>query len=226
MESRSSDERLAAAAVSLVSDGAVVGLGTGRAATAFLHSLAERVRRGLRVRGVPTSLATESLARRLGVSLVHLDDVEAIDITVDGADEVDPGGNLIKGLGGAMVREKIVAAESRRLVILVGREKLVDVLGRRGVLPVEVVPFGLAWCRRRLEKLGFPCTPRLAGEVLLTTDNGNHVLDCRVPALDDPAGVEASLLAIPGVVGTGLFLGMKPTVLVDQGDRVEVACDV
>jgi ribose 5-phosphate isomerase A len=209
-------------ALTLVPDGGVLGLGTGRAATAFIHVLGERVRAGLRVRGVPTSQASADLARQLGIPLVNFDEIDALDVDVDGADEVDPAGDLIKGYGGALVREKIVAAASRRLVILVGKDKLVPVLGSRGVLPVEVVPFGLAPCRRRLEALGWKPEPRLRDGNPVVTDNGNHILDCRVPPLPRPAETEQTVRAIPGVVGTGLFLGMAPTVLIQDGDAVTV----
>ena len=157
-----------------------------------------------------------------GIPLVSLDDVESIDVTVDGADEVDPNLDLIKGLGGALVREKIVASASRRLVIVVGAEKLVSALGEHGVLPVEVVPFGLAWCGRRLAHLGYPATPRQTDGKLFVTDNGNYILDCKTPVLRNPLEVEQLLRAIPGVVGTGLFLGMAHTVLVDDNGRIEV----
>jgi ribose 5-phosphate isomerase A len=209
-------------AAALILDGAVVGLGTGHAATAFLHVLGERVRAGLRVRGVPTSQASADLARQLGIPLTTLEDVEAIDVDVDGADEVDPHCNLIKGYGGALVREKIVAAGSRRLVIVVGPEKLVPVLGARGILPVEVVPFGEPLCRRRLTSLGCEPQRRIHDGKVFVTDNGNIILDCRIKPLADPPALEQALRAIPGVVGTGLFLGMADTVLIQQGERVEV----
>src|SRR3990170_5678894 len=152
---------IATRAIEFVKERDVVGLGTGRAATAFVHALGAAVKEGLRVRGVPTSQVTADLATQLGIPLERLDDVGQIDVTFDGADEVDPQLNLIKGYGGAMVREKIVAASSRRFVTLVGAEKLVPVLGSRGILPVEVVPFGLPLCRRRLTKLGCRPTVRL-----------------------------------------------------------------
>jgi ribose 5-phosphate isomerase A len=213
---------VAARALDLIPDGGVIGLGTGRAATAFIHALGERVRAGLRVRGLPTSQASADLAGRLGIPLTTFDEVDAIDVDVDGADEVDPHCDLIKGYGGALVREKIVAAASRRLVILAGEEKLVPALGSRGILPVEVVPFGLALCRRRLAALGWTPEPRTHDGKLFVTDNGNHILDCRIPPLARPAEVEQAVRAIPGVVGTGLFLGMADTVLVQKGDAVEV----
>jgi ribose 5-phosphate isomerase A len=213
---------LAEAALEMIRGSSVIGLGSGRAATAFVEALGERVREGLPVLGVPTSHATADLASHLGIPLAGLDDIESIDITVDGADEVDPELNLIKGLGGALVRERIVASCSRRLVILVGSEKLVPTLGDHGVLPVEVVPFAAGPCRRRLIQLGYPPVPRqVLGQPFLT-DNGNYVFDCQIQPLADPIGLEQTLRSIPGIVGTGLFLGMAPTVLVENGGPIEV----
>lgn len=212
-------ERLAAYAVSLVPDGAGVGLGSGRAAAAFVRALGDRVRQGLRVRGVPTSEATAALARVAGIPLVELDRTP-LDLTVDGADEVDPELNLIKGYGGALVRERIVAAASRRQVILVTADKLVPRLGTRGRLPVEIVPFARRLCERRLEALG--CRPELRGgeRAPFLTDNGNLILDCGIAPLDDPAGLEREIRRIPGVVDTGLFLGTADTVVVAEDGRV------
>ena len=215
-----SRDELVETALALIPEGAVVGLGSGRASTRFVRGLGAHVARGFRVRGVPTSAGTANLARQLNIPLTTLDDVAAIDIAVDGADEVDPGLNLIKGLGERLVREKIVAAAARQFVILVGAEKIVATLGDHGVLPVEVVPFAFAACRRRLEALGYSSASRLAGGQLFTTDNGNHILDCQVPPIDDPAALEQTLRSIPGVVGTGLFLAMADMVLID-GDPVE-----
>jgi len=213
--------RLAARALELVRDGDIVGLGSGRAATAFLRALAERVGEGLRVRGVPTSEATAALARRLGVPLAGLDEAP-LALTVDGADEVDPRLDLIKGYGGAMVRERIVAAASRRQVILVTVEKLVPVLGTRGRLPIEIVPFALPLCRRRLEALGCPPAVRQAAGRPVRSDNGNLLLDCAIRPLGDPAALERELRAIPGVVDTGLFLGTAGIVFVADGRAVRI----
>src|SRR5262249_846330 len=153
------------------------------AATAFILALGERVRLGLRIHGVPTSQTSAELARQLGIPLTTLDEVEAIDVDFDGADEVDSHCNLIKGYGGGLVREKIVAAASQRVVILVGREKLVPALGTRGTLPVEVVPFGVALCQRRLAAMGCPPQPRVREGRLFISDNGNVILDCKVQAM-------------------------------------------
>lgn len=214
--------KIAQHALNLIQAGQVVGLGTGRAATAFVHALGERVKAGLKIRGVPTSEETAALAQQLGIPLVALSEIAAIDITVDGADEVDPDLNLIKGYGGALVREKIVAASSKREVILVGTEKIVPVLGTRGRLPVEVVPFGLPLCSRRLAELGCRPTLRLVDGKPFVSDNGNHILDCGLAPIADAAKLEREILHIPGVVETGLFLGMTSTVLIENGDSVEV----
>jgi ribose 5-phosphate isomerase A len=209
---------LARRALEIVQDGYVVGLGTGRAATAFVEALGQRVRQGLRVTGVPTSAATATAARERGIPLVGLDEVELIDVTVDGADEVDPGLDLIKGYGGAMVAEKIVAAASRTEIILVGSEKLVPVLGRRGILPVEVIQFAVGFCKRRLATLGCRPQVRLTNGRPFISDSGNHILDCGIEPIAQPQSLETSIRAIPGVVGTGLFLGIADIVLVGEGD--------
>jgi ribose 5-phosphate isomerase A len=211
---------LAAHAVEYVRPGHVIGLGTGQAAMAFVHALGRQVQQGLRVTAVPTSQATATLAGEFGIVLASLDDVESIDVTVDGADEVDPGLDLIKGYGGALLREKIVAAASRRLVILVGHEKLVPVLGTRGRLPVEVIPFAAGFCRRRLADAGHAPVLRESGGRPVLTDNGNVILDCAVGPILDPPRLEETLRAVPGVVGTGLFLGVAQTVLVWDQARV------
>jgi ribose 5-phosphate isomerase A len=213
---------IALCAFDYVHDGDVVGMGTGHEAASFIRVLGERVKNGLRIQGVPTSGATAELASALGIPLATLSEVEAIDVTIDGADEVDPKLNLIKGRGGALTREKIVAAASRRLVILVGREKLVSVLGLRGFLPVEVVPFGLPFCTRQLRSLGLEPEPRQADGRLFVTDNGNHLIDCKVSEIARPEELHSNIDAIPGVVETGLFLGMADTVLIQDGDAVEV----
>jgi len=205
-------------ALELVSNDSRVGLGSGRAARAFVRALGERVRReGLRIEGVPTSEETASLARQEGIALRTLAEAPVLDLTVDGADEVAPNLDLIKGYGHAFVREKIVAASSRQLVIVVGDEKLVSQLGSRGRLPVEVTPFALAFCERRLPDLGCRPVPYRKGGELFVTDNGNHILDCMIEPIRDPARLEMDIRAIPGVVGTGLFLKMADIVLV--GDR-------
>lgn len=210
-------------AAGLVESGQVVGLGTGRAAGEFLRALARRiVAEGLAIRGVPTSLASARLADELGIPLADPDEVEAIDIAVDGADEVGPGLDLIKGWGGALVREKIVAASARRFVVVATASKRVERLGARGKLPVEVLPFGWRFCERRIRELGLVPSRRVAsGGSAFISDNGNFILDCAVGALDDAGGLDRQLRAIPGVVGTGFFLGMAHLALIQDGESVE-----
>lgn len=210
-------------ALELVSGHASIGLGSGRAAQAFIRALGEHVRCGaVRVSGVPTSEETAHLARKVGIPLVTLAEAKALDVTVDGADEVDPDLNLIKGYGRAMVREKIVAASSRSLLILVGEEKLVPKLGARGKLPVEVLPFALPMCQQRIRGLGCGPTVWAHNGSPLITDNGNNILDCAVEPIADAARLESALRAIPGVVGTGLFLGMADIVLVGSGENFQL----
>src|SRR4051812_36929444 len=207
-------------ALDYVADGMTVGLGSGRAAERFIRALAGG---GRHVRCVATSTTSGELAKSLGLPVVTLDDVSHLDLTVDGADEVDPQLNLIKGYGRALVREKIVAAASKHRVYLVGPEKLVPVLGTRGRLPVEVLRFGLAVVRGKLEEMGVPSTPVTAddGEWWFS-DNGNVILTCQVGPIADPVALERQITSIPGVVGTGLFLGMADAVLIQNGDQLEV----
>ncbi len=205
-------------AVELVADDSRIGLGSGHTAHAFVKALGQRIRaEGLRVHGVPTSEETAALSRKEGIPLVTLAEAGTLDLTIDGADEVDPQLDLIKGYGRDLVREKIVAASSRRLIIVVGDEKLVPQLGTRGKLPVEVVPFALPLCERRLRDLGCEPVPYFRGGSLFITDNGNHILDCQIDPIPDASRLEMDIRAIPGVVGTGLFLAVADTILV--GDR-------
>jgi ribose 5-phosphate isomerase A len=211
--------RLAARAVLHVRDGALVGLGSGRAASAFVRALGARVGQGLRVRGVPTSEAAARLAREVGIPVAGLDE-GPLDLTVDGADEVDPHLDLIKGYGGALVRERIVATSSRHVIIVVGAEKLVPVLGRRGRLPVEVIPFACPVALRELASLGCRPTLRLHEAKPFVTDNGNWIVDCGVRSIEAPADFARDLRGIAGVVDTGLFLGIADLVLVAEGGEI------
>lgn len=203
-------------ALEYVHSGMVIGLGTGSTAKYVTTGIAERVRDGrLRdVVGVPTSEAIGELARQLGLPIATLDQRPQLDLAIDGADEIDPALNLIKGLGGAMLREKIVAASAARFVIIADSTKLVDQLGTRAPLPVEVIAFGQALAVRRLADLG--CTPALrqAGSVPFRTDEGNLVFDCHFDGIRDAAALNAAIHAIPGVVEHGLFIGMAALALV------------
>jgi ribose 5-phosphate isomerase A len=215
---------LAEKALEWVPDDSRIGLGTGHAAAAFIHALAARVKNGLRVRAVPTSEAAADLAQRLGISLDTLDREEPLDLTVDGADEVEEKTlYLLKGWGGALVRERIVAAASKRQVILVTEEKMVPCLGTRGKLPVEVLPFAAPFVKRRIRRLPFvtlePVLREHDGQPFVS-DNGNWILDCALPPVDDPFALDRALRAIPGVIDTGLFLGTASVVLLAHGDAV------
>jgi ribose 5-phosphate isomerase A len=213
-------EQAAARALALTSGAALIGLGSGRAASAFVRALAAEVRAGRPVRGVATSGETARLARALGIPVADLDDA-TLDVTVDGADEVDPRLDLIKGYGGALVRERIVAAASARQIILVGPEKLVPVLGSRGRLPVEVVPFGLPLALGRLGSLAGPPTLRTGpDERPFVSDNGNYIVDCAVGPIGDPAGLAREIRGVPGVVDCGLFVGTADLVLVGEAGGV------
>ena len=213
------------AAAELVRDGMTVGLGTGSTVHFALERLGERLRdERLALRGVPTSLDTERKARALGIPLVALDEVDVIDLGIDGADEIDARFDMIKGGGGALVREKVVAALARREVIVVDRSKVVERLGVRYPLPVEVVPFARTAVARRIAALGATPTLRLRDAGPLVTDNGNQILDCRFPGgIADARALEQTLDAIPGVVDTGLFVGLAHVLVIgDEDGRTEV----
>lgn len=214
---RDAHKRAAAeAAVALVEDGMVVGLGTGSTAAYAVEALARRDRQGLRFLGIPTSEQTAARAKAAGIALTSFAEHQQIDLTIDGADEVEGGTlNLIKGLGGALLREKIVAAASRRLAIIVDATKLVDRLGTHTPVPVEAVTFGLESTRAALEKLG--ATIRLrqssSGEPFVT-DSGNRILDCSFGTIADPARLEECIGRVVGVVESGLFIGRADLVFV------------
>jgi ribose 5-phosphate isomerase A len=211
--------RVAQAALEYVADGMILGLGTGRAAEAFIHALAERVRLGLRVRGVPTSNRSAELASELGIETTTLVDVDHLDVAFDGADEVAPDLSLTKGLGGALLRERVVAFEAERFVVLVTPEKVVDKLGSRAPIPIEVVPFAEPSAERHLRALGgVPAMRRRGDGAPYCTDNGNWILDTRFAPIDAPARLDAAMRRIPGVVDNGLFLDMATVVLIgDEG---------
>ncbi|MSR35876.1 MAG: ribose-5-phosphate isomerase RpiA [Gemmatimonadetes bacterium] len=213
-------------AIEWVESGMRLGLGTGSTVAHFLDVLGERLRSGslTGLIGVPTSVRTESRARGLGIALAELSEAQPLDLTVDGADEVDPGLDLVKGLGGALLREKMVAQASRRLVIMVDDSKRVRRLGTKAPLPVEVTRFGWRAHVPFLTELG--CEPVLrlgANGSPYLTDNGNHMLDCRFPqGMDNPGAVEDALRRRAGVVESGLFLGMATAVVVAGAGGITV----
>lgn len=215
--------RVADRALSEVRPGMALGLGTGRAAEAFIRRLGAAAAEGLSVVGVPTSERSERIARELGITVARLEEVEALDVAFDGADEVTPDASLTKGRGGAMLRERVVASIARRFVVLVTSEKLVDELGQRCPLPIEVVPFALPTVLRRVAVVGARAIVRHddAGAVY-RTDNGNAVVDL-VPhdgAWIAPRDLDARVRAIPGVVDTGFFFDMASLILVGERGSV------
>ncbi len=211
-------------AIEEVEDGMVIGLGTGSTAAFVVEGLALMVAKGLRVVGIPTSERTAAQARRLGISIATFAEHQRLDLTIDGADEVQLGTlDLIKGLGGALLREKIVAAASDRLVIVVDQEKLVEQLGEHTPVPVEVTPFGWQVTAVSLARLG--CTPErryMVGEQPYVTDGGNFILDCRFGPLADPRAVEKSIALTVGTVESGLFVERSSMVVVASPTGVEV----
>lgn len=211
-------------AVSLVEDGMVVGLGSGSTAELVIRELAKRRKNGLQVVGVPTSRRTAALARRLGVPLAEPEMVDHIDLAIDGADEVETTNlGLLKGRGGALVREKLVAHLARRVVIVVDETKLVSCLGTRFPLPVEVVPFGWPWCARWLEELGGkPLLRRRPNGRPYHSDNGNLILDVAFGCIETPEQLALSVKSLPGVVDHGLFLNIADLVVVGRPAEVQV----
>jgi ribose 5-phosphate isomerase A len=211
-------------ALELVEDGMILGLGTGSTAAHFVRALGDKVRAGLRVQGAPTSEATRALALECGVPLVDPDTVDWFDLTVDGADEVDPAFNLIKGGGAALLREKIIAFSTRRFVVIADGAKMVDALGAFK-LPVEVTPFAWGLTRKRLIEAirgaGVPLTDaalRMGREQPLYTDGGNLILDCACGRIADPAALANAISNVPGVVEHGLFVAMTADVIIGDAE--------
>ncbi len=204
------------AAVALVEDGMVVGLGTGSTAAFAIDGLIARVRGGLKIVGIPTSERSATQARDGGIELTDFAHHTKVDLTIDGADEIARGSlDLIKGLGGALLREKIVAAASARMVIIADEPKLVSGLGATVPVPVEVVGFGWQTTAIRLERIGArPVLRKAADGSAFRTDGGNLILDCHFGAIGDPAALERDISMVVGVVETGLFIGMATTALV------------
>src|SRR5579864_4013196 len=213
-------EAAARASLQYVKDGQVVGLGTGSTAAYFIKLLGEKVKNGLRIRGIPTSVRSEELARSLGIPIITLDDCQEIDVTVDGADEVDPELRLIKGGGGAALREKIVASATKQLVIVADVSKRVQRLGKFP-LPVEVIRFAQVLVMKRIRELGADVQLRMnADGKPFVTDEHNHILDCRFGQIPDPDGLARKLSDMPGVVEHGLFIGMASVALFARGKEI------
>jgi len=214
--------QVAIAAAEYVRGGMALGLGSGSTVYFFLEELGRRVTAGLDVVGIPTSERTAALARDFGIPLATFDQRQELDLAVDGADEVDPALNLIKGHGGALLREKIIAMAARRLVIVVDSSKLSQALGTSMTLPVEVVPFAGPLAQQRLAALGARPDLRIdEGGKPYLTDNGNWILDCAFAPMADPARLEAEINRVPGVMENGLFIGLASEVLVARSGSVE-----
>lgn len=210
-------------AVKMIMDGQVVGLGSGSTAEIFITELGKRIQNeGLDAIGIPTSKRSESIGREAGIPISTLEEHDRIDITVDGADEVDPNLDLIKGLGGALLREKVVAAATQKEIIVADESKLVHQLGTKSPLPVEIVQFSNLHIARSLSKLG--CVPKLRQKESTTyvTDNGNYILDCTFKGIEDPERLDIALHSTPGVVETGLFIGVANTVIIGTSTGVRI----
>ncbi|MEK3735856.1 ribose-5-phosphate isomerase RpiA [Paenibacillus sp. FSL F4-0122] len=204
-------------AVEFVKDGMKIGLGTGSTAYWAINRLGERVSEGLKITAVATSRASEEQARELGIPIVAFGDIDSLDLTIDGADELDSNLQLIKGGGGALLREKIVASNSTRMIVIADESKVVNTLGKFP-LPVEIVPFAWEWTVAELAKLG--CNPELrrSGEELYKTDNGNYIADCRFEAIESAPKLALAIQSIPGVVEHGLFIEIAAMAIVGKKD--------
>ena len=202
-------------AVEHIGDGMIIALGTGSTVEYTLKKLGELVRDGLKIKGIPTSIHTQRIAKEEKIPLTNLEDNPVIDVTIDGADEVDSDLNLIKGGGGALVREKIVAFNSKKVIIIIDDSKIVKALGINFPLPVEVVKFGWTSTKKTLEEFG--CNVELR-EIMenepFITDNSNYILDCEFNKIDNPEQIEIDINNIPGVVENGLFIGLVNEVIV------------
>ena len=210
----------ARASMKFVEDGQVVGLGSGSTAAYAVQLLGERVRMGLKIRGVPTSVQTQQLAEELKIPLLALNDVQEIDMTIDGADEIDPELRLIKGGGGALLREKVVASASRKMVVIADSSKQVPHLGKFP-LPVEVIAFAEAVIRKKIAGLGASVKLRqYAYGNPFTTDEGHHILDCSFGEIPDPPALDRELKTMPGLVEHGLFIGLATVALIGKGDQI------
>ena len=217
----SEKQHAAEAAVEYVKDGMIVGLGTGSTTEFAVKKLGERVRDGLAIRGIPTSDVTKVQAEEEGIPLIDFSETMYIDLTIDGADEIDVNLNMIKGGGAALLREKIVASASKEEIIIVSHEKFVKQLGSFP-LPVEVIPFGWQIIFNQLETLGGSPDLRLKQGQPLLTDQGNYIIDCRFRQIIDAAQLEQRLNMIPGVVENGLFTGLCTRMIMAEGEKIVV----
>ncbi|MBZ4222916.1 ribose 5-phosphate isomerase A [Bacillus wiedmannii] len=208
-------------AANFVKDGMKVGLGTGSTVYWTIQKLGERVKEGLSFQAVPTSKETEVLAKQLNISLISLNDIQSLDLTIDGADEIDANLQLIKGGGGALLREKIVATSSKELIIIADESKLVTHLGTFP-LPVEIIPFSWKQTERKIQSLGCQTTLRLKNNETFITDNNNMIIDCIFPHnITNPANLHTQLKMITGVVETGLFVNMTSKTIIGTKNGIK-----
>jgi ribose 5-phosphate isomerase A len=215
--------RLARRAADEVQPGMLAGLGSGSTAEALVAELGRRVAAGLRFTGVATSIRTRTLAESLGIPIMPLDEVETLDVCIDGADEIAPDLNVVKGRGGALLYEKLVAVRARRYVIIAAAEKLVAQLGTRMPLPVEVIPYGWARSAQALEPLGLKPTLRAAAGQPFVTDGGHYIVDCATGPIAEPAQLAQDIKALTGIVDHGLFIGLADAAMtIDDAGELAV----
>jgi ribose 5-phosphate isomerase A len=221
MSNDNEKETAARASLPFVQEGNIVGLGTGSTAAHAVRLLGDRVRAGLKIRGIPTSTGTKALALAVGIPLSTLDEFQQVDVTIDGTDEFDPQLNLIKGGGGALLREKIIASASKQLVIIADSSKQVAVLGKFP-LSVEVIPFAESLLAKKIAALGAKVQRRQSADGKpFITDEGHHILDCHFGQINDPPALARILSDMPGIVEHGLFIGMASVVLIAKGDQIQ-----
>jgi ribose 5-phosphate isomerase A len=215
--------RLARRAADEVQPGMLAGLGSGSTAEALVAELGRRVAAGLRFTGVATSIRTRTLAESLGIPIMPLDEVDTLDVCIDGADEIAPDLNVVKGRGGALLYEKLVAVRARRYVIIAAAEKLVAQLGTRMPLPVEVIPYGWARSAQALEPLGLKPTLRAAAGQPFVTDGGHYIVDCATGPIAEPAQLAKDIKALTGIVDHGLFIGLADAAMtIDDAGELAV----
>ncbi len=216
-------QRAGERAVDFIHDGHIVGLGTGSTVYFALQKLGRRISEGLRIKGVPTSRATEKIAQDFGIPVLSLNDIQTIDVVIDGADEIDIDFNMIKGGGGALTREKLVAIAAKKRVIVVDESKVVSRLGDAFLLPVEILPIAWKLVCSKLESLN--CQPMIRRKTseMFETDNGNYIIDCKFNGIVDAIKLEKQIKLISGVVESGLFLGIADVLVVGFSNRVEVS---
>lgn len=212
------------AAVDYVKDGMVVGLGTGSTVYYTILKIGEMIKQGMKVQGVATSVQTEKLAEEQGIPLLTLDEVDSIDVAIDGADEIDHHFYAIKGGGGALLREKIIAKASNKFIVVADSKKVVQKLGSFP-LPVEVVPFGVRKTESYIQRFGCQTVLRMKGDTPYVTDNGNYIIDCTFDVIADPKQLEKDLNNITGVVENGLFIDMVKDVITINEDKQAILLD-